>query len=126
MANTVSIVLSPQGRTIPGIPWTPGMSVRTALERASGLSSLGFSLAYGGPNAGYRVHRVGDLTASDGESWNVRRNGMPCPADVDSLVLNAGDVVDLSHVSGDGESAGSRSAAASAPAEGWEDERPAV
>jgi hypothetical protein len=95
MASTVSVVLSPQARTIAGIPWTPGMSVRTALERAAGLSSLGFSLAYGGPNAGYRVSRVEELREHDGEAWNIYRNGAPSPGDVDAVVLDSGDIVDL-------------------------------
>ena len=94
IANTVTVTVSPEGKTIPNIPWTEGMNAQTALERAYGIPpGLSFALQYYGPSLGYLVIMIDGTFDAGNDYWFFYVNGVLSPTGVDSTILNAGDVL---------------------------------
>lgn len=96
IANTVTLTISPEGKTIPGIPWTEGMNVQLAMERAYEIPpGLSFAIQYFGSSLGYLVLMVDGTFDTSTEFWFLYVNGILSPTGIDFTILQSGDVVEL-------------------------------
>lgn len=96
IANTVTITIEPEGKTIAGIPWTSGMNVQQALELAYDIPpNLSFAIQFYGASLGYLVIMVDGTFDAGDDYWFLYVNGVLSNYGIDYTILNAGDVVGL-------------------------------
>ena len=94
IANSVTITIEPEGKTIAGIPWTSGMNVQQAMERAYSVPpGLEFALQYYGASLGYAVIMIDGTFNAGNEYWFLYVNGILSSTGIDETILNDGDVV---------------------------------
>jgi hypothetical protein len=98
--KTVAIVVEPEGKSISAIPWTEGMNVQQAMERAYELPpGLSFALEYYGSKQGYKVIMVDGVADQSNHFWFLYINGALSQAGIDTTQLNPSDVVTLTYQS---------------------------
>jgi hypothetical protein len=96
MANTVSLSIEPEGKTIANIPWTGGMNVQQEMELAYSMPPcITFALQYYGPSLGYLVLAVDGTFDTDTTFWFLYVNDVLSPTGIDETILNDGDAVSL-------------------------------
>ena len=96
--KTVAIIVEPGGKTISAIPWTQGMNVQQAMERAYELSPrLSFALQYYGSNQGYKVIMVDGVADQSNSYWFLYINGGLSQGGIDTTQLNPSDVITLTY-----------------------------
>ena len=80
---------------IDGIPWTQGMNVQTAMERAYGVTRYIFWLQYFGTSLGYAVVNLNGVAQQPGNGmyWFLYINGNEATAGIDSVILDDGDQI---------------------------------
>lgn len=94
LANTVSMTIDPEGKTISNIPWESDMNVQDAMQEAYSISpGIDFALQYFGPTLGYSVLMIDGTFDSSTEFWFLYINGELSPTGIDSTILNDGDVI---------------------------------
>jgi hypothetical protein len=97
-SNTVSISLEPNGVTISNIPWTQGMNVQTAMERAYAIPpGITFAIEYFGSTFGYLVLTIDGTTNTSPDYWFLYVNDVLTDTGIDSTTLNAGDAVSFKY-----------------------------
>lgn len=98
ISNSVTLTISNEGKTISGIPWTSGMNVQTAMERAYDIPpGIEFALQYYGSSFGYLVLMVDGKFDTSTDYWFLYVNGVLSPNGIDSTILDDGDVVELKY-----------------------------
>lgn len=89
-------------RTLPNIPYAPGMNAQMALEAAYGASGYSFLLQFFG-SLGYEVVTIDGVAAQNGSDigfyWEFIYNGAPATKGIDNTFLNDGDTLMFTYVS---------------------------
>jgi hypothetical protein len=96
-----SVTVEVDGGPTASVPYTDGMTARTALEDAweQLASTLTYSLQYFGATLGYLVSMINETydtfvsTSDPFFYWEFFVNGTPAGAGIDHTILNNGDVV---------------------------------
>lgn len=100
MSNgTVSITATAPGMQtldLTGIPWTQGMNVQQAMERAyDDISHYTYAIQYYGSALGYLVVAVQGIYDGGDSFWVYCVNGSFAQTGIDNQTLNSGDQVEF-------------------------------